>query len=280
MAGKVKRLFSLWAHYAKMDAQWFAQDTGMFLLVVFSETIANFAAVTGLFLLAVRFGGVGDMSVDEMLFMLGFYTLSTGLVNMMDGGNALNISRRVGRGQLDHCLIQPLPLWMQLATEGFLPVSGSAGALCGLGFLLFAAARLRLAVSPLWVLGTVLFVLCSFAIQVGMRYIVSLSAFFHPAGSEEISAVMGGFLSSLGYYPLSGLPGWARAALNTVLPAGCLSWLPTLILLGKAPSPTLSFFYPLFAVLIFGAGVTTFQKGMKLYAKRGSSRYKAMGHRS
>jgi ABC-2 type transport system permease protein len=220
------------------------------------------------------------MNVEEVLFMLGFYTLSTGLVNMMSGGNALDISRRVGRGQLDHCLIQPLPLWMQLLTEGFLPVSGSAGALCGLGLLIFATVRLQIPVTPLWGLTALVFVLASLLVQVGMRYLVSLSAFTHPAGSEEISAVMGNFLSSLGYFPLAGLPLWARVALTTVLPAGCLAWLPSLILLGKSPSPTLAFLYPLLAVLLFGAGVATFQKGLKLYAKFGSSRYKAMGHRS
>ena len=70
--------------------------------------------------------------------------------------------------------------------------------------------------------GGVLFLLLSLGVQVGMRYLVSYSAFTHPVGSEEISSVMGSFLNSIGYYPLGGLPVWAQGLLVTVLPAAAL----------------------------------------------------------
>ena len=51
-------------------------------------------------------------------------------------------------------------------------------------------------------------------------------------------------------------------------------------LLGKAPFSGAAALYPLLAVLICGTGILSFQKGMKIYAKYGSQRYKNMGHRS
>lgn len=281
MAARLKKLARLFALYARMDAQWFAQDTALCLVCVLSETLSSIASVTAVFLLAVRFGGVGSMNQDEVLFMLGFYTLSTGLYNLFfNGNNTGEISRRIGRGQLDHCLIQPLPLWVQLLTEGFLPISGCQGALCGAIITAVAAGRLRLAVTLPSLLLFLLFLLASVGVQVGMRYVASLSAFTHPVGSEEISSVMGNFLTSIGYYPLGGLPHWAQGLLVTVLPAGCLSWLPSMLLLGKSPFSGAIALYPLVAVLVCGAGALSFKKGLKVYEKYGSQRYKAMGHRS
>ena len=168
MAARLKKLARLFALYARMDAQWFAQDTALCLVCVLSETLSSIASVTAVFLLAVRFGGVGSMNQDEVLFMLGFYTLSTGLYNLFfNGNNTGEISRRIGRGQLDHCLIQPLPLWVQLLTEGFLPVSGCQGALCGAIITAVAAGRLRLAVTLPSLLLFLLFLLASVAVQGG-----------------------------------------------------------------------------------------------------------------
>ena len=281
MAAKFRHLFRLYKLYARMDAQWFAQDTALCLLCILSETISNLASVTGVFLLSIQFGGVGVLTSDEVLFMLGFYSLATGLFSLFFGGfNTGEISRRIGRGQLDHCLIQPLPIWMQLVTESLIPVSGCQGALCGLIVTIVAMVRLKMQITPLWMILFILFLFASLAVQVGMRYVVSYSAFRHPVGSEEISSVMGNFLSSVGYYPLGALPLWAQGLLVTVLPAGCLAWLPAMLLLGKAPFTGAAALYPLIAVFICGAGILSFQKGMKLYAKYGSQRYKNMGHRS
>lgn len=280
MAAKIRHLFRLYRLYAHMDAEWFLQDTALCLICIVSETISNLAAITGVFLLSVQFGGVGVLSPNEVLFMLGFYSLATGLFSLFFGGfNTGEISRRIGRGQLDHCLIQPLPIWMQLITESFIPISGIQGALCGLTITVISLVRMQLTITPLWLLCFVLFLFASLAVQVGMRYVVSYSAFTHPVGSEEISSVMGSFLSSVGYYPLSALPLWAQGLLVTVLPAGCLAWLPAMILLGKAPFDGAAALYPLIAVLICGAGILSFRKGMKVYAKYGSQRYKNMGHR-
>ena len=281
MAAKLRHMLRLYRLYAQMDAQWFAQDTALCILCICSETISNLASIAGVFLLSIQFGGVDVLSSDEVLFMLGFYSLATGLFGLFFSGfNTGDISRRIGRGQLDHCLIQPLPLWMQLATEGFLPISGCQGALCGLIVTILALIRLELSITPLWLLGFILFLITSLAVQVGMRYLVSYSAFTHPVGSEEISSVMGEFLRSIGYYPLGALPGWAQGLLTTVLPAGCLAWLPSMLRLGKSPFSGAMALYPLLAALLCGAGMLSFKKGLKVYAKYGSQRYTNMGHRS
>ena len=84
----------------------------------------------------------GGLTADEVLFMLGFFQLADGFSYRMFGGfNAMMISRRAARGQVDHMLIQPRPLWMQLMGEAFMPVSGSSGFLMGIAVTVLAGGK-------------------------------------------------------------------------------------------------------------------------------------------
>ena len=67
--------------------------------------------------------------------MLGYAALVRGLLDMGFSYNVLHISRRIGRGQMDHTLVQPQPVWMGLLTEGFMPFSGSWSLFTGIGIL-------------------------------------------------------------------------------------------------------------------------------------------------
>lgn len=280
MAGNWKALFRLWGVYARLDLHWLTQDTKYCVLTIFSDLLSNLSSVLGVFLLAVRFGGVGGLSADEVLFMLGFYNIVSGLFNLFFlGNNVGNISRRIGRGQLDHMLIQPLPLTVQLLSEGFLPFSGSGVLLGGIAVTVIAAVRLSLPFSLPWLGLLLLMAFSALFIWVGLAYLVSVSAFYHPAGSEEISSVAIDALATLGGYPLGGLSGWLQALLVVVFPAGCLAWLPAMILLGRSPFGAAALL-PLLAFFICGIAAVLFQKGMKHYGKFGSQRYRSMGHRS
>lgn len=277
---RIKQFFLLMKLYAKMDLEWFTQDTFVCVGTVISETLANLSAAGGVFLLAIRFGGVGLLSTDEVLFMLGFYTMVKGLYNtFFMGYNTGDISRRIGRGQLDHMLIMPIPLPMQLLVEGFLPVSGSGTLLAGLAVTIIAIVRLGIPVTAGFIALTLLYLVSALFIIIGVSYIVALAAFYHPAGSEEISSVATDSLYELGAYPLSGLGSIWQGLLCTALPAGTMAWLPTMLLLGKEFTLSGALFMPLFALLLCGTATLLFKKGMRYYAKYGSQRYSNVGHR-
>ena len=112
--------------------QWLLHDTRNGIFCILGDLLSSLAGLSGVFLLAVRFNGVGGLSAGEVLLLLGLSSLGDGMImTFFSGFNVANISRRVGRGQVDHMLIQPVPLWMQLLTEGFLPVTGSQSLLLG-----------------------------------------------------------------------------------------------------------------------------------------------------
>ena len=125
MAANARRLLELWSLYARMDILFLWRGTSLALAYYVSDLVIGTAAVTATFLLAERFDGIGVWSKDQVVFLLGYALLVRGCLDVFFNFNLAQISRRIGRGQLDHVLVQPQPMWMVLLTEGFAPVSGA-----------------------------------------------------------------------------------------------------------------------------------------------------------
>lgn len=280
MFDSIKMIFRLLGRSAKMDLLWFLRDTRYCLLQIFSDSAAAVASVSAVMLLSARFGGIGGMTSDEILFLCGYAVLIDGtLLTLFGGGNAVHISRIIGRGQLDHMLIQPLPLWMQLLTEGFVPFSGSSKLICGAALLAAAVVRTGISVTPLWLLTLGFNQLCSLAVVLSCVYIVSCTAFFAPVAAEEISMVVMELFGDSKLYPLGALPARAAAALCTVVPVGLAAWLPACVLLGKTPAGLPSSLTFLAATVLTAIAACLFRKGIHHYEKSGSIRYTGFGHR-
>lgn len=275
---RILRLFIL---YAKMDLAWLLRDTKICLLAISADFISNIAAVTGVFMLAWRFNGVGGMDRYEVLFMLGYVTSVTGLFQLFFANcNTGHISRRIGRGQVEHMLIQPLPMPLQLVTEGFIPVSGSSNLISGTIIIITAISNLIIQVNVLWVALLIASLTISVAIILGLSYLFSSMAFYAPVQAEEISTyVIDDFTGELGKYPLSGMSTAIQAVLVTILPAGLLGWFPSLALLGKTPLQLPAYYPLLVAAALFFVTSKLFKKGLNHYVKTGANRYSAVGHR-
>lgn len=276
----VRRLLSLWKMYARMDLGWFLRDTRYCLLNIFADVVANMSAISGAFLLSERFGGIGGMSSTQIMFMLGYATMVDGIFLLFFSmGNVGHISRRIGRGQVDHMVIQPVPFWLQLATEGFLPVSGSSTLLCGIGITVFSALELGLPFTLKWLAVLVISLLSSVAIIISASYTVGSMAFYAPVAAEEVSSTVINFFGTIKSYPLGSLSNTAIFIFCTMLPVGLAAWFPSNMLLMRTPQGFPEMFTTFAAVLLSLLAATSFRKGMKYYAKSGSTRYLDRGHR-
>lgn len=277
---KIKRFFKLYKFYAKLDLSWLLRDTKYAILNIIADAISSVASVIGIFLLAMRFNGVGGMDKYEVLFMLGYITVLTGIYQIFCSMNNVgHISRRIGRGQFEHMFIQPLSMPIQLCTEGFIPFTGSSNFICGV--LIIVAALMNLGISPpiWWILSFAFNILISIIIILCQSYLFSSAAFYAPVACEEISSLVVDQLGTLGNYPLAGMPKWISLPLITILPYGLLGWFPSMILLGKSPF-NLPNLYPLIiACVLFIITYFVFKKGFNYYVKTGSNRYSSMGHR-
>ncbi len=273
--------FRLLYQYGKMDLQWLLRDTKYFLITITAEFISAVASVTSVFLLSERFGNIGGMTKDQILFMLGYASAIDGAYIMFIGMNNIGfMSRIIGRGQIDHKLIQPVPLWIQFATEGFLPVSGNSTLLWGIALTVYSVIKLNIAVTPLWIVYFIMNLFCSFLIIFSASTIMGTLAFYAPVAAEEVSTTVIDFFNSVKSYPIGGLPYGLQLTLCTVLPSGLAAWLPANVLLGHTPEGFAPILTVIEAVLLSTITSITFKKGLNHYGRYGSARYLSRGHRS
>ncbi|HVC32512.1 MAG TPA: ABC-2 family transporter protein [Chloroflexota bacterium] len=268
-----------WRLFAWLDFTWITRNLSFFLTYFISDVTRGLSTVAATFLLAERFDGIGPWTTPQILFMLGYATLVRGTEDVFFGYNVAVISRRIGRGQLDHTLVQPRPIWVTLLTEGFTPFSGSTVLLPGVGLLVWAASRLSLPVSPGWLALALVNFAASCAIVLAFSFLWGSLAFWAQRAAEEISSSAMNVMQQLTPFPLDGLgAGWLGGML-TIVPAGFVAWYPCRALLGIDPSPYAVGVTPLAAIAITLLTIGVFQKGMKHYGRVGSQRYLSFGHR-
>jgi len=273
------RLLRLWALAARMDLLFLARGLKVGVSWYFADLLLGLSGAVWAFLLAERFGGIGEWTKPQVVFLLGLALLVRGVNDAVFGMNVSFPSRRIGRGQLDHMMLMPQPLWMTIAFDGFTPFSGSGQILAGAGVLVWATLELGLDVTPGWLALLALHVASAVAIILSFAYLWGSLAFVAPRGAEEINSETMRLLEQLKPFPLDGVGGVLAAGLLSVVPAGFLAWLPARVLLGIESSSALVLATP-FAALAFVALATfVFRLGLRRYARTGSSRYLAYGHR-
>lgn len=277
--GTIAVILRQWRLFAWMDLTWLTRNLSFFLTYFLSDVTLGIATVTATFLLAERFDGIGSWSTPRIMFMLGYATLVRGVEDTFFNFNVAAISRRIGRGQLDHVLIQPRPIWLTLLTEGFTPFSDSAVLLPGVGLLVWASARLTLTVSPGWLALALVNFVASCAIALAFSFLWGSLAFWAQRAAEEISSAAMQMMRQLTPFPLDGLGlGWLGGML-TVLPAGFVAWYPCRALLGIDPAPYALAITPLAAIVFAALTLVIFGRGMRHYGRVGSQRYLSFGHR-
>ncbi len=275
----VRQLGRLWWLYAGMDLLWIARGARDALLWICSDVLVSVATVATTLLLAERFGGIGAWSRAQVVFMLGYAMVVNALLDLFFGYNIRMISRRIGRGQLDHMLLQPQPLWRLLVTEGFMPVSQSVVLVLAGGVLVWAAHDLPVTVTPLWVVLVLANLLASAAVVFALQLAWGSLAFWAPRAAEEINSATNRMVGTLGVLPLNSVPRGLLAGLLTAVPVGFVAWLPSRGIVGVAPLVPGAAIAPLAAPVFVAAAVLVFRKGLRHHARVGSARYSSFGHR-
>jgi ABC-2 type transport system permease protein len=273
------RTLALWRVAAYLDLLFLTRSPQQVLGYLVTDALLALAGAAGTLLLAARFSGIGAWSRPQVLFMLGYALLASGLLTVLFGYNVLYISRRLGRGQLDHTLLQPQPLWLALLTEGFMPFSGAAELVPGLALLLSALDGMHLRPASGWGALLLLNLAGSAAVVAGFSYGWGALAFWAPRAAEEISSSALQAMSQLKSFPLDGAGALLTGGLLSALPAGFVAWYPCRALLGLDPTPGAVLVTPLAGAAVLALALGVFRRGIHHYARTGSQRYSDFGHR-
>ncbi len=281
-----KILIRLYRQYAKMDLLWFLRDTRYFFIQLVSDVVSGGCTIAGVCLLSANFKNFSGMTQNEILFMMGYALFIDGIFMVFFMGNNTGmVSRIIGRGQLDHIMIQPVPLWAELLAQGFSPVSGSPIMIFGTGLTAYGAIRAGLPINAFTILLFLFYSICSIVIVMSFIYLISCSAFYAPAAAEEIAGVGKELFSSLKTYPLGNMKGFQKHIFLSLIPVGLCAWLPSTLLIkaGKYGLEAVfvpeAFYLPIAAAIFSFIAIITFKKGMNYYETYGSPRYSGFGHR-
>jgi ABC-2 type transport system permease protein len=275
----VARLCELWALAARMDLLFLARSLRTGVAWYFADLLLGLSGAVWAFLLAERFGGIGAWTKPEIVFLLGLALLVRGVLDVAFGMNVSFPSRRIGRGQLDHMLLMPQPLWMTIAFDGFTPFSGSGQVLAGTAVIIWATRALGIDVTFGWLALLALHVASAVAILLSFAFAWGSLAFVAQRGAEELNSETMRMLEQLKPFPLDGVGPALTFGLLSVVPAGFLAWLPARVLIGKAESSALVLATPLAALGFAALATWIFRLGLRRYARTGSTRYLAHGHR-
>jgi ABC-2 type transport system permease protein len=274
-ARSVAQLVRLLGLYARMDWLWVARARSSALTFYVAEWVMGVSVVAATWLLAARFDGIGPWTHGQVVFLLGYSLLVRGTVEMGFGWNVAHVSRRIGRGQLDHMLLQPAPLWVLVLSEGFSPLSGSGLLLSGVALIALSGVDLA-AIPPLlfavnWV--------ASVVVVLAFSYAWGSLAFWAPRAAEEINSSTMALVDQLRGFPLDGLGAGLIGLLLSLVPVGFVAWLPARSLLGLGGAPWQVWAAPVGATVIAGVALLVFSRGVRHYRATGSVRYLALGHR-
>ena len=279
VAARVAKLLRLWRVHARMDLLYLTRNLRTGIAWYVSDLLLGLSAAVWAFLLAERFEGIGPWTRTQVVFLLGFALLVRGVVDVVFSMNVSFPSRRIGRGQLDHMLLMPQPLWQTIASDGFTPFSGSSRLFAGVAVLGWAAYALALPIDATWLALALVHLLAASAIILSFSYLWGSLAFVAPRGAEEINSNTMRMLEQLKPFPLDGVGAALAGGLLSFVPVGFLAWLPARVLLGLE-SPRWAWLWTPAAALGFAALATwTFRRGLRRYARTGSVRYLSHGHR-
>jgi ABC-2 type transport system permease protein len=243
-----------------------------------TDFIWHSGAMLAPILVAVRFGHIGPWPVAAVVFMLAYGAVVASLMDVL-GDGPWHMSQRIGRGQLDHSLLQPHPLWRVFLSDGFTPFDFWPVLTLGLTLLVWSSARMHVTASPGWLGLLAVNLLASIVVQTSFLYAWGCVAFWAPRGAEEISSAAARLVTQVSF-PLDPAPRALRVVLVSAVPSGLLSWLPARALLRVAGAgPGDVWLTPLAAIVLGAVALLLLRLGLRHYRRTGSSRYTDHGHR-
>ena len=243
-----------------------------FVLMAFGEFITSVVEAVGIWALFERFGSLGQWTLPQVAFLYGLVNCAFPISEALARGFDIFGKEFVKTGNFDRLLLRPRTTVLQLAGHEF-KLQRVGRLIQGLVVLGWAIWMLEVD----WTVGKVLLLLITLISGVIFFYALFILqatiSFWTTESLEMMNTLTYGGVETA-QYPLAIYRGWFRQFFTYVVPLGCISYFPTLAILGIDDPLGSSL---LFQVLSPGAGFVFFalalgawRLGIRHYTSTGS----------
>lgn len=242
-----------------------------FVLWILFGVVYHVAALAFVWVVVAQFHGLGDWSLEQVLFLIGLRLVAHSVFETVFG-NLDIVGEMVRTGSFDRMLIRPISPLLQVLLAEF-RVNGLGDLVIGLAIFLLVQPALHVAWTPLAVGYLALVLAGSVLLEAGIFLIIA-SVTFWIIHIESLVWWAGGLINSFGNYPLSIFPQGARYLFTFIFPIAFLAFFPAAVFLGRAGdvpfSPLFAYGAPLVGLAVFAAGRVVWQIGLSHHQSTGT----------
>lgn len=271
-SGRVTNALWLYGRFVSQSIRSQLQYRLSFVFMAFGEFVASVVEAIGIWALFERFGTLGQWTLPQVAFLYGLVNCAFPVSETIARGFDVFGKEFVKTGNFDRLLLRPRSTLLQLAGHEF-KLQRVGRLVQGLAVLGWAVWMLDVDWNP----GRVALLLLTFASGVVFFYalfIFQATLSFWATESLEIMNTLtyGGVETAS--YPLAIYRSWFRRFFTFVVPLGCISYFPSLAILGITDplgSPLwLQVLSPFSGFLFFVAALGFWSLGIRHYTSTGS----------
>jgi ABC-2 type transport system permease protein len=242
-----------------------------FLIWLVFGMMFQVAALAFVWVVVAHFGGIGDWSLDEVLFIVAIRLIAHALFEGMFG-NLTQVGWMIRDGWMDRILLRPVSPLLQVLLFQF-RANGIGDLVVGVIAFSKAAAGIDVTWSPIAIVDLVLVIAGSVLLEAGLLLgIAALS--FRVVRTDSLTWWADDLGNSFANYPLTVFPFVAQFVLTWIVPIAFLGFFPAAALLGRADevpfSPLLAYGAPLAGVAVFTGALAAWRSGIRHHRSTGT----------
>jgi ABC-2 type transport system permease protein len=261
-----KLLTLLWQYlgqYAKTRMAYKAD----FFIASFANILATVAGYGFVLVLFSRIPQLKGWRFEEVLFIYGFSLIPMGLFNIV----SLNLydfgEIYIVEGKFDRVLLRPVHSLFQIMFENF-RLESVQEIITGLAAVLYCAAKLKIALSPVNLILFPLLVLCGAVIYLCIFVIIASVNFWI---EDRIGLAPPVFnMIAFGRYPITIYSTAIQFLLSWIIPFAFASFYPTVRYLGRMEFQTEFYLVPVVTTALIGIALLIWDRGVLQYKSTGS----------
>ncbi len=198
--------------------------------VVMSLFWMGWGIVSATILFDVR-SRIGDWDYDEVLVVIGLYTMFAGVIEAFFRPNVTNIIEQVRDGTFDFVLVKPVNAQF-IASLRSIVVWRLFDIAAGIAIIVYALNQLHIIPTPVQVATFVVMVLLA-AVIVYSIWLMMVTLAFWFIKVDNLTELFGAFYEAA-RFPITVYQGWVRALLTFIIPIAFITTFPAAVLLQRA----------------------------------------------